>query len=240
MLVIAKAIDVIKFNKHIGFQSKKKIASLAKAVKVASQKRYTPPKCMERIIMKKSAGVADVYDIEVPEGHQFIANGLISHNCSPAYGQVMYSFREQLQPLIIIMKEPGVCEFYKIRQWFDRSMWYRLRKVGGLDPVTGEVHRVQLPENRRLIKQYYVKKRYFFHQLQRVQQEEMGGVKAVTGYTSLEERQRRVDLAETQKMEKRIKRQQLMKQMKEQFIIPINDVQGFHPRNVVDTPDADL
>lgn len=82
-LVIRRARSIYRFSKAIGFRSRKKRAKLAKLV--TDCRSLDPWKCRgkqlsERVIIVRPAGRADVYDIEVPETHRFIANGIISHN----------------------------------------------------------------------------------------------------------------------------------------------------------------
>src|SRR5438093_213311 len=49
----------------------------------------------ERIVSISRDGPADVYDIEVPDGHRFIANGIISHNTAKSE---MLKFAAQVAP----------------------------------------------------------------------------------------------------------------------------------------------
>jgi len=82
-LVIRRARSIFRFSETIGFWSKKKKMKLAKLV--ADCRGLDPWRCRgeqlsERVVIVRPAGRADVYDIEVPEGHRFIANGIVSHN----------------------------------------------------------------------------------------------------------------------------------------------------------------
>ncbi len=80
-LRICRAESILKFSESIGFRSKKKTARLAKLAGGRRELPRRPRKQLsERVIMVLPAGRADVYDIEVPDGHRFIANGIISHN----------------------------------------------------------------------------------------------------------------------------------------------------------------
>ncbi|HZD36662.1 MAG TPA: LAGLIDADG family homing endonuclease [Nitrososphaeraceae archaeon] len=80
-LSIARGDSIIKFYRHIGFVSKNKIIKLAELVGDAKQFKFRTRQMTEKI--KKISYLLepkDVYDIEIPEGHRFIANGIISHN----------------------------------------------------------------------------------------------------------------------------------------------------------------
>jgi len=82
-LTIRRARSIFKFSKAIGFRSRKKCTKLAKLV--VDCRNLNPWKCRgkqlsERVVIVRPAGRADVYDIEVPGSHRFIANGVISHN----------------------------------------------------------------------------------------------------------------------------------------------------------------
>jgi DNA replicative helicase MCM subunit Mcm2 (Cdc46/Mcm family) len=80
-LVIRRAESIFKFSESIGFRSKKKVMRLVKLVEDCQKLRKCRGKQLsERVVIVRPAGRADVYDIEVPEGHRFIANGIISHN----------------------------------------------------------------------------------------------------------------------------------------------------------------
>ena len=79
-LFIRRGRDMIKFADKIGFASKKKKTILKKLVKDAhSFKRFRAQR-YERIVKIVMHEPEDVFDIEVPNSHRFIANGVISHN----------------------------------------------------------------------------------------------------------------------------------------------------------------
>jgi DNA replicative helicase MCM subunit Mcm2 (Cdc46/Mcm family) len=79
-LVIRRGYDILKFKDHIGFAGSRKKSVLEKlAVDAESFKRFHKQRS-ERIVKIVKGGYADVYDIEVPEGNRFVANGIISHN----------------------------------------------------------------------------------------------------------------------------------------------------------------
>lgn len=80
-LVIRRSKDFEKFDHHIGFalsKKQKKLGSLVQDTQHIPHKRSWNRS--ERVIAVRKVGFADVYDIEVPIGHRFIANGIISHN----------------------------------------------------------------------------------------------------------------------------------------------------------------
>jgi lon-related putative ATP-dependent protease len=79
-LYITRGRDIIKFNKKIGFACRKK-RNMADSLAVeAAMFARNRKQRSERVIKVIHGGIADVFDIEVPEGHRFIANGIISHN----------------------------------------------------------------------------------------------------------------------------------------------------------------
>jgi DNA replicative helicase MCM subunit Mcm2 (Cdc46/Mcm family) len=79
-LLIRRGYDIIKFHQEIGFVSKKKRRRLLKLSKAAESFRRVHSQRSERIVQILRHKPSDVYDIEVPKGHRFIANGIISHN----------------------------------------------------------------------------------------------------------------------------------------------------------------
>jgi DNA replicative helicase MCM subunit Mcm2 (Cdc46/Mcm family) len=80
-LAIRGGRSIIRFAESIGFVSSGKRVKLRKACDVARRRsRLWHDPITERIVSIRPAGVATVYDIEVPGPHRFIANGIISHN----------------------------------------------------------------------------------------------------------------------------------------------------------------
>ncbi len=80
-LAIRRAQSIRKFAKSIGFQSAKKKSRLSRLVAdVKDLHHETGRQLSERIVSIQPAGIADVYDVEVPSAKRFIANGIISHN----------------------------------------------------------------------------------------------------------------------------------------------------------------
>ncbi|MBI5037065.1 ATP-binding protein [Candidatus Micrarchaeota archaeon] len=80
-LAIRRAQAIRKFAKSIGFVPEKKKAKLKQLVgDVADLHHYVGKQLSERVVSVKHAGVADVFDVEVPSAKRFIANGIVSHN----------------------------------------------------------------------------------------------------------------------------------------------------------------
>jgi len=79
-LLIRRGEDIIKFASSIGFASKKKRTLLAKLVVSAKDFRRVHGQRSERVVKILRHPPQDVYDIEVPRSHRFIADGIISHN----------------------------------------------------------------------------------------------------------------------------------------------------------------
>ena len=81
VLMIRRSTSMLRFARHIGFVSAGKSERLRKLVgRVSEVSRRWHDNVLERIVSVRPAGRATVYDIEVPGAHQFIANGIISHN----------------------------------------------------------------------------------------------------------------------------------------------------------------
>ena len=79
-LQIRRGRDIIKFAKKIGFASKKKRATLKKLAEEARSFARFNSQRSEKIVKIIQHEPEDVFDIEVPGSHRFIANGVISHN----------------------------------------------------------------------------------------------------------------------------------------------------------------
>ncbi len=80
-LVIRRSKDIVKFREKIGFALKAKqdkLKDLADSVKLKPHKRHSQR--TEKVIAVRKLEYADVFDIEVPKGHRFLANGIVSHN----------------------------------------------------------------------------------------------------------------------------------------------------------------
>ena len=94
-LFIRRGEDMSRFAKHIGFASAKKKAILKSLNADAQNFGRVHRQRSERIVSISRHGPADVYDIEVPDGHRFIANGIISHNTAKSE---MLKFAAQVAP----------------------------------------------------------------------------------------------------------------------------------------------
>jgi len=79
-LLIRRGNDIIRFAKLVGFVSEKKRARLAKLVSSARSFSRVHRQRSERVVKILRHSPQDVYDIEVPRSHRFIANGIVSHN----------------------------------------------------------------------------------------------------------------------------------------------------------------
>ncbi|PIO06051.1 hypothetical protein COT29_02910 [Candidatus Micrarchaeota archaeon CG08_land_8_20_14_0_20_59_11] len=80
-LGIKRAESIRKFAEKIGFRSAKKKARLAGLVaSVKNLHHECGGQRSERVVLVRAAGFADVFDIEIPKGHRFITNGVVSHN----------------------------------------------------------------------------------------------------------------------------------------------------------------
>ncbi|MEW6042962.1 MAG: LAGLIDADG family homing endonuclease [Thermoproteota archaeon] len=82
-LVIRRGPSIIKYAKHIGFASNSKAARLSELVKWALEIRRDQrhDEEHEKIIkINYLLEPRDVYDVEIPSSHKFIANGIVSHN----------------------------------------------------------------------------------------------------------------------------------------------------------------
>ncbi|MFH0836054.1 MAG: LAGLIDADG family homing endonuclease, partial [Candidatus Micrarchaeota archaeon] len=80
-LAIRRAKSIRAFAENIGFKSVKKTGRLKKLVKDCKDLQHElGQQRSERIISVRPCGVENVFDIEVPQGNRFIANGIISHN----------------------------------------------------------------------------------------------------------------------------------------------------------------
>lgn len=79
-LLTRRGESIIKFATNIGFSSEKKRSRLDELVSRAKKLKRLGQQRSERIIAIIQREPADVYDIEVPRRHRFVANAIISHN----------------------------------------------------------------------------------------------------------------------------------------------------------------
>ena len=80
-LMIRRSESIIKFWQYVGFASEKKKSKLEIAVQYAKSHIHRIHKELtERIVQITRLPPQDVFDIEVPKYHRFVANGIIVHN----------------------------------------------------------------------------------------------------------------------------------------------------------------
>jgi DNA replicative helicase MCM subunit Mcm2 (Cdc46/Mcm family) len=79
-LLTRRGESILKFARRIGFASNKKQTRLAHLEDRAKRLKRLTKQRSERIVAIYNREPADVYDIEVPRTHRFIANGIVSHN----------------------------------------------------------------------------------------------------------------------------------------------------------------
>lgn len=104
-LTIRRAEAIGKFATHIGFNSEKKKSRLKKLVEDCRDLHHKFGKQLsERIVSIKKVGLKDVYDIEVPNGNRFIANGIISHNTAKS---TLLMYVSDLAPKCIYVSGKG-------------------------------------------------------------------------------------------------------------------------------------
>jgi DNA replicative helicase MCM subunit Mcm2 (Cdc46/Mcm family) len=94
-LLIRRGEDIVKFAKHVGFVSRKKSSKLELLAQEVTAFGRVHKQLSERVVSIHRRPPEDVYDIEVPEGHRFIANGLVSHNTGKSE---MLKFASQVAP----------------------------------------------------------------------------------------------------------------------------------------------
>jgi DNA replicative helicase MCM subunit Mcm2 (Cdc46/Mcm family) len=94
-LLIGRGEEVVKFEKHVGFVSATKKAKLGRLSEAGRRVGRAHRQQSERIVQILHHGLEDVYDIEVPKGHRFIANGIVSHNTGKSE---MLKFASQVAP----------------------------------------------------------------------------------------------------------------------------------------------
>jgi len=79
-LLTRRGESILKFASKIGFASNKKRTRLVELEARARRLKRLTGQRSERIVAVYNREPADVYDIEVPRTHRFIANGIVSHN----------------------------------------------------------------------------------------------------------------------------------------------------------------
>ncbi|MBI3860058.1 MAG: ATP-binding protein [Thaumarchaeota archaeon] len=94
-LLIRRGAEIRKYAKSIGFASKKKKAKLEALASQAKDFQRFRGQRSEKVVQINHCPPEDVFDIEVPRGHRFIANGLVSHNTGKSE---MLKFTSQVAP----------------------------------------------------------------------------------------------------------------------------------------------
>jgi len=94
-LLIRRGEDIVKYARHIGFVSRKKVSKLERLAQEAEAFGRVHKQLSERIVAIYQRPPQDVYDIEVPERYRFIANGLVSHNTGKSE---LLKFASQVAP----------------------------------------------------------------------------------------------------------------------------------------------
>ncbi len=79
-LRIDRGRNIIKFANKIGLACKKKKDIISQLAADAPKFARFRKQRSEKVVKIVKGSFADVFDIEVPDGHRFIANGIISHN----------------------------------------------------------------------------------------------------------------------------------------------------------------
>jgi len=104
-LVVRQTESILQFARHVGFASRKKTARLRAVVEsVSGLARRRHRKNSERIVSIRPAGLATVYDIEVPGPQRFIANGIVSHNTAKSQ---LLLYMSQVAPRGIMVSGKG-------------------------------------------------------------------------------------------------------------------------------------
>ena len=87
-LMIRRSESILGFLKNVGFASAKKKERLAKAAEYAKTHIHRVHKeRAEKVVQINNHPAEDVFDIEVPVHHRFVANGIVVHNT--AKSQIM-------------------------------------------------------------------------------------------------------------------------------------------------------
>ncbi|MDG6913722.1 MAG: ATP-binding protein [Nitrososphaerota archaeon] len=94
-LVISRGEDAVKYWQHIGFVSRNKTTRLETLAAASRRIGKAHKQMTERVVAIHVSPPEDVYDIEVPAGHRFIANGLVSHNTGKSE---LLKFASQVAP----------------------------------------------------------------------------------------------------------------------------------------------
>ncbi|MCL5011661.1 MAG: ATP-binding protein [Candidatus Marsarchaeota archaeon] len=104
-LTIRRAQSIRKYYKFIGFKSEKKRRKLYQLVRdVKCLQHEFGNQLSERVVSARRAGVADVFDVEVPGAKRFISNGVISHNTAKSS---ILQYVSRLAPKCVLVSGKG-------------------------------------------------------------------------------------------------------------------------------------
>jgi len=95
------------FNKEIGFISREKTEKLNRICEKKHSNAYKEWEWTAKVSSKESLR-SDVYDIEVPDGNFYIANGIVSHNSNIAWIEASHAGAVCLAPDWDEWRRPGV------------------------------------------------------------------------------------------------------------------------------------
>lgn len=104
-LLIRRGKDILKFAEKIGFVSQKKKTKLKNLVASAKEFKRVGQQLSERIVKIVHHPPEDVFDIEVPNSHRFIANGIVSHNSGKS---AILQYVSRLAPKGIFVSGKGI------------------------------------------------------------------------------------------------------------------------------------
>jgi ATP-dependent 26S proteasome regulatory subunit/intein/homing endonuclease len=111
-LTIGRSLDVIRYKNKIGFACDKKIRILDELVKIipSTNNRYFRHKKTERVVKILQGEPTTVYDVEVPDSHRFVANGVISHNTGKTH--VVRAIAGEAKANVIIARVNQIVDMY--------------------------------------------------------------------------------------------------------------------------------
>ncbi|MCP1674578.1 ribonucleoside-diphosphate reductase alpha chain [Natronocella acetinitrilica] len=141
--LIISGEDLVVFGQRVGFIDAAKAARLDDAIR-AYRRAPNKSRFAARVIEVRPAGVADVYDVQVPGPNAFDANGIYAHNCGeqglPPNGSCLLGSVN----LTLFVREP-----FTDRAHFDWETYREVVRVFSrmLDNVV-EINGLPLPEQR--------------------------------------------------------------------------------------------
>ncbi len=99
-LLIRRGKDIRRFAEKIGFASHKKSERLQQLAEAAKDFQRVKSQRLERIVKIIHHQPEDVFDVEVPASHRFVANGIISHNTGKS---TMLEYVSHIAPKCIVV-----------------------------------------------------------------------------------------------------------------------------------------